>query len=338
VQRRHGGHREILRGVTRLGDVRPTPSWGRTAPQFHPRLRAGGPPKYTVTSVSVTQNGDDVPPSRCQRPAAVPLHAYPSRCPACRCRTSPASPQSTAVRGEAPKLRNFVKKWTARWRPAIDRSSRASLNEVSPAAREHPRILQLELLDPDRGSSTRQTPASTGRVRSSPRASTGFRRQAGPVVLRSPTTTASCSTSAGLRAVFRWPPSAKGRSRAGKLRKPKYESVPGRGGVRDARRRLQAQRPRRREASGATSLSCHSTVLHAPAVYLDRARTSQHPTVVLAPSASTTTAQRRRATGAPPARWEEATEIYEGTASRWLSSRPRAGRACFTKSATEAST
>ena len=84
----------------------------------------------------------------------------------------------TAIDGEAPKLRTWVKDMkTAMADLRMDPTfAERNVNEgFSGGEKKRHEILQMELLKPeDRRSSTRPTPASTStRSRSSPRASTG---------------------------------------------------------------------------------------------------------------------------------------------------------------------
>jgi Fe-S cluster assembly ATP-binding protein len=157
-----GGSREILRGVNL------TVADGETHAIMGPNgsgkstlaYALAGHPKYTVTSGTVTLDGEDVLAMSVDARARAGLFLamqYPVEVPGVSV-SNFLRTAVTAVRGEAPKLRNFVKEMNgAMGDLAIDpKFAERSLNEgFSGGEKKRHEILQLELL------------------RSSPRASTG---------------------------------------------------------------------------------------------------------------------------------------------------------------------
>ena len=150
-----GGAREILRGVdltVRAGETHaimgPNGSGKSTL-----AYSVAGHPKYTVTSGTVTLDGEDVLAMSVDERARAGLFLamqYPVEVPGVSVsnflRTS-----VTAVRGEAPKLRTWVKEMrTAMEGLAMDPAfSERSVNQgFSGGEKKRHEILQLELLQP----------------------------------------------------------------------------------------------------------------------------------------------------------------------------------------------
>src|SRR6202161_3033979 len=150
-----GASTEILRGV----DL--TVSGGETHAIMGPSgsgkstlaYALAGHPKYTVTSGSVTLDGEDVLSMSVDARARAGLFLamqYPVEVPGVSV-SNFLRTAVTAVRGEAPKLRNFVKEMNgAMGDLAIDsKCAERSLNEgFSGGEKKRHEILQLELLDP----------------------------------------------------------------------------------------------------------------------------------------------------------------------------------------------
>jgi Fe-S cluster assembly ATP-binding protein len=150
-----GGSREILRGVNL------TVAAGETHAIMGPNgsgkstlaYALAGHPKYTVTSGSVTLDGEDVLAMTVDARARAGLFLamqYPVEVPGVSV-SNFLRTAVTAVRGEAPKLRNFVKEMNgAMGDLAIDpKFAERSLNEgFSGGEKKRHEILQLELLDP----------------------------------------------------------------------------------------------------------------------------------------------------------------------------------------------
>jgi len=112
-----------------------------------------GHPKYTVTSGSVTLDGEDVLAMSVDARARAGLFLamqYPVEVPGVSV-SNFLRTAVTATRGEAPKLRNFVKEMNGAMSDlAIDpKFAERSLNEgFSGGEKKRHEILQLELLDP----------------------------------------------------------------------------------------------------------------------------------------------------------------------------------------------
>src|SRR5438093_8453765 len=150
-----GGSREILRGV----DL--TVSAGRTNAIMGPNgsgkstlaYAIAGHPKYTVTAGTVTLDGEDVLAMSVDERARAGLFLamqYPVEVPGVSV-SNFLRTAVTAVRGEAPKLRLFLKEMQAAMTAlAIDRSfAERNLNEgFSGGEKKRHEILQLELLAP----------------------------------------------------------------------------------------------------------------------------------------------------------------------------------------------
>jgi Fe-S cluster assembly ATP-binding protein len=150
-----GGSREILRGVNL------TVADGETHAIMGPNgsgkstlaYALAGHPKYTVTSGTVTLDGEDVLAMSVDARARAGLFLamqYPVEVPGVSV-SNFLRTAVTAVRGEAPKLRNFVKEMNgAMGDLAIDpKFAERSLNEgFSGGEKKRHEILQLELLDP----------------------------------------------------------------------------------------------------------------------------------------------------------------------------------------------
>jgi Fe-S cluster assembly ATP-binding protein len=155
VSEADGGLREILRGVNltiRDGETHaimgPNGSGKSTL-----AYALAGHPKYTVTSGSVTLDGADVlsmPVDARARAGLFLAMQYPVEVPGVSV-SNFLRTAITAVRGEAPKLRNFVKELNgAMGELSIDpKFAERSLNEgFSGGEKKRHEILQLELLDP----------------------------------------------------------------------------------------------------------------------------------------------------------------------------------------------
>src|SRR5579864_3768380 len=155
VEEAAGGSREILRGV----DL--TVSAGQTHAIMGPNgsgkstlaYAIAGHPKYHVTSGSVTLDGDDVLAMTVDARARAGLFLamqYPVEVPGVTV-SNFLRTAVTAVRGEAPKLRDFVKELRGAMKelsmdPAF---AERNLNEgFSGGEKKRHEILQLELLNP----------------------------------------------------------------------------------------------------------------------------------------------------------------------------------------------
>jgi Fe-S cluster assembly ATP-binding protein len=150
-----GGLREILRGV----DL--TVADGETHAIMGPNgsgkstlaYALAGHPKYTVTSGSVTLDGEDVLAMTVDARARAGLFLamqYPVEVPGVSV-SNFLRTAVTATRGEAPKLRQFVKELNGAMSGlAIDpQFANRSLNEgFSGGEKKRHEVLQLELLDP----------------------------------------------------------------------------------------------------------------------------------------------------------------------------------------------
>jgi Fe-S cluster assembly ATP-binding protein len=155
VEEAAGTRREILRGV----DL--TVSAGQTHAIMGPNgsgkstlaYAIAGHPKYTVTSGSVTLDGEDVLAMSVDARARAGLFLamqYPVEVPGVSV-SNFLRTAVTAVRGEAPKLRDFAKQLRAAMAElAIDPEfAQRNLNEgFSGGEKKRHEILQLELLDP----------------------------------------------------------------------------------------------------------------------------------------------------------------------------------------------
>ena len=178
------GAKEILRGV----DL--TIKSGETHAIMGPNgsgkstlaYSIAGHPKYTVTGGTVTLDGEDVLAMKVDERARAGLFLamqYPVEVPGVTV-SNFLRTAKTAIDGEAPKLRTWVKDMkqrhgrTCAWTP---RSPTATSTRASPAARRSAtRSSRWSCSSPRSPSSTRPTRASTStRSRSSPRASTGCR-------------------------------------------------------------------------------------------------------------------------------------------------------------------
>ena len=155
VEEAGGGSREILRGV----DL--TVSAGQTHAIMGPNgsgkstlaYAIAGHPKYQVTSGSVTLDGEDVLAMSVDARARAGLFLamqYPVEVPGVSV-SNFLRTAMTAVRGEAPKLRDFARQLrTAMEELSIDPEfAQRNLNEgFSGGEKKRHEILQLELLDP----------------------------------------------------------------------------------------------------------------------------------------------------------------------------------------------
>jgi Fe-S cluster assembly ATP-binding protein len=150
-----GGSREILRGVDlRVGAGETHAIMGPNGSGKSTLAYAlAGHPKYTVTSGTVTLDGEDVLAMSVDARARAGLFLamqYPVEVPGVSV-SNFLRTAVTAVRGEAPKLRTFVKEMNgAMGDLAIDpKFAERSLNEgFSGGEKKRHEILQLELLDP----------------------------------------------------------------------------------------------------------------------------------------------------------------------------------------------
>src|ERR1700722_4477238 len=155
VEEAAGGSREILRGV----DL--TVAAGQTHPIMGPNgsgkstlaYAIAGHPKYTVTSGTVTLDGEDLLAMSVDARARAGLFLamqYPVEVPGVTV-SNFLRTAVTAVRGEAPKLREFVKEMKAAMSalsmdPAF---AERNLNEgFSGGEKKRHEILQLEMLNP----------------------------------------------------------------------------------------------------------------------------------------------------------------------------------------------
>jgi Fe-S cluster assembly ATP-binding protein len=151
----HGGGREILRGV----DL--TVAGGQTHAIMGPNgsgkstlaYAIAGHPKYVVTQGSVTLDGEDVLAMSVDTRARAGLFLamqYPVEVPGVSV-SNFLRTAVTAVRGEAPKLRLFLKEMQGAMNAlSIDKAfAERNLNEgFSGGEKKRHEILQLELLDP----------------------------------------------------------------------------------------------------------------------------------------------------------------------------------------------
>jgi Fe-S cluster assembly ATP-binding protein len=178
------GPKEILKGVTltiKAGEVHaimgPNGSGKSTL-----AYSIAGHPKYDITSGTVTLDGEDVLAMSVDERARAGLFLamqYPVEVPGVSVANFLRTAK-TAVDGEAPKLRTWVKDVNAAMEQAgLDASfSQRNVNEgFSGGEKKRHEIAQLELLDPkvavlDETDSGLDIDA----LRSSPRASTGSRR------------------------------------------------------------------------------------------------------------------------------------------------------------------
>ena len=155
VEESVGVHREILRGVNltvREGETHaimgPNGSGKSTL-----AYAIAGHPKYLVNRGSVTLDGEDVLAMTVDNRARAGLFLamqYPVEVPGVSV-SNFLRTAATAVRGEAPKLRTWVKEVnTAMTELGIDRAfAERSVNEgFSGGEKKRHEILQLELLDP----------------------------------------------------------------------------------------------------------------------------------------------------------------------------------------------
>jgi Fe-S cluster assembly ATP-binding protein len=155
VEEADGSRREILRGVNL------TVSSGQTHAIMGPNgsgkstlaYAIAGHPKYTVTSGSVTLDGQDVLAMSVDARARAGLFLamqYPVEVPGVSV-SNFLRTAVTAVRGEAPKLRDFARQLRASMADlSIDPEfAQRNLNEgFSGGEKKRHEILQLELLDP----------------------------------------------------------------------------------------------------------------------------------------------------------------------------------------------
>ena len=150
-----GVSREILRGVNlRVGDGETHAIMGPNGSGKSTLAYAlAGHPKYTITSGTVTLDGEDVLSMTVDARARAGLFLamqYPVEVPGVSV-SNFLRTAVTAVRGEAPKLRTFIKEMNgAMGDLAMDpKFAERSLNEgFSGGEKKRHEILQLELLDP----------------------------------------------------------------------------------------------------------------------------------------------------------------------------------------------
>jgi Fe-S cluster assembly ATP-binding protein len=155
VQESAGVSREILRGVNlRVGDGETHAIMGPNGSGKSTLAYAlAGHPKYTVTSGSVTLDGEDVLSMTVDARARAGLFLamqYPVEVPGVSV-SNFLRTAVTAVRGEAPKLRTFIKEMNGAMSGlSMDgKFAERSLNEgFSGGEKKRHEILQLELLDP----------------------------------------------------------------------------------------------------------------------------------------------------------------------------------------------
>jgi len=155
VAEANGDLREILRGVDlTIGDGETHAIMGPNGSGKSTLAYAlAGHPKYTVTSGSVTLDGEDVLSMSIDARARAGLFLamqYPVEVPGVSV-SNFLRTAVTAVRGEAPKLRHFMKDMRgAMGNLAIDTAfAERSLNEgFSGGEKKRHEILQLEMLDP----------------------------------------------------------------------------------------------------------------------------------------------------------------------------------------------
>ena len=180
------GPKEILKGVTL------TIKDGETHAIMGPNgsgkstlaYSIAGHPKYTITGGTVTLDGEDVLAMTVDERARAGLFLamqYPVEVPGVSV-SNFLRTAKTAIDGEAPKLRTWVKDVNAALEqlnldPTFGTAHRST--RASPAARRSAtRSPSSSCSTPRSRSSTRPTPASTStRSRSSPRASTGSARR-----------------------------------------------------------------------------------------------------------------------------------------------------------------
>jgi Fe-S cluster assembly ATP-binding protein len=150
-----GVSREILRGVNlRVGDGETHAIMGPNGSGKSTLAYAlAGHPKYTITSGTVTLDGEDVLSMTVDARARAGLFLamqYPVEVPGVSV-SNFLRTAITAVRGEAPKLRNFIKEMNGAMSGlSMDgKFAERSLNEgFSGGEKKRHEILQLELLDP----------------------------------------------------------------------------------------------------------------------------------------------------------------------------------------------
>jgi Fe-S cluster assembly ATP-binding protein len=150
-----GVSREILRGVNlRVGDGETHAIMGPNGSGKSTLAYAlAGHPKYTITSGTVTLDGEDVLSMTVDARARAGLFLamqYPVEVPGVSV-SNFLRTAVTAVRGEAPKLRNFIKEMNGAMSGlSMDgKFAERSLNEgFSGGEKKRHEILQLELLDP----------------------------------------------------------------------------------------------------------------------------------------------------------------------------------------------
>ena len=155
VSEADGTLREILRGVNlTVGDGETHAIMGPNGSGKSTLANAiAGHPKYTVTSGTVTLDGEDVLGMRVDARARAGLFLamqYPVEVPGVSV-SNFLRTAMTAVRGEAPKLRNFMKEMRGAMNDlSIDSQfAERSLNEgFSGGEKKRHEILQMELLDP----------------------------------------------------------------------------------------------------------------------------------------------------------------------------------------------
>ena len=161
-----------------------------------------GHPKYTVTGGTVTLDGEDVLAMKVDERARAGLFLamqYPVEVPGVTV-SNFLRTAKTAIDGEAPKLRTWVKDVKAamgdlRMDPAF---AERNVNEgFSGGEKKRHEILQMELLKPEGRHPRRDRlrPRRRRAARSSPRASTAPRSPATSASCSSRTTRASCATS-----------------------------------------------------------------------------------------------------------------------------------------------
>jgi Fe-S cluster assembly ATP-binding protein len=175
------GAKEILKGVTL------TIKDGETHAIMGPNgsgkstlaYSVAGHPKYTITGGSVTLDGQDVLALSVDERARAGMFLamqYPVEVPGVSV-SNFLRTAKTAIDGEAPKLRTWVKDVNAALQQLnLDPTfGTRNVNEgFSGGEKKRHEILQMRLLKPRIASSTRPTPASTStRSRWSPRVSTG---------------------------------------------------------------------------------------------------------------------------------------------------------------------
>ena len=162
------GPKEILKGVTltiKAGEVHaimgPNGSGKSTL-----AYSVAGHPKYDITGGTVTLDGEDVLAMTVDERARAGLFLamqYPVEVPGVSVANFLRTAK-TAIDGEAPKLRTWVKDVNGAMELAgLDATfSQRNVNEgFSGGEKKRHEIAQLELLDPRSPSSTRPTPAST---------------------------------------------------------------------------------------------------------------------------------------------------------------------------------